>query len=814
MTRALATVLSFSAALVCLAGDAGPPRVDRFGDPLPGGALMRLGTGRFRLNYQIQQVVFSADGKAVAARDVNGMARVWDTDTGRDLLSPEGNYFALAFAPSGKTLALGSIAVELWDLSARQQARQFNAAVGLVSALAFSADGQRLASASFDNTVRIWDLAAGRELHQCPAGDAVHALAFSPDGRLLAAACEDHSVRLWDADAGKQVRRLVGHGGAVRAVAFAPRGRLLATGAADHTIRLWEADTGKALRTLDRQDGPVEAVAFSPDGASLAATGDGTIRLWDPATGRPLRRWKAHTFRVTSLAFAPDGKTLASSAVVDSAVHFWDPETGRELHADGHAGAVWDLAFDADGKSLTSRSGEKQLVRWDLATETRASGFGGPPVQGPVSISADRRLLATAGRVADSAVRVYDLTTGALVRTLGDHPGGVEAIAFAPDGKLLATGGKDLVIRLWDVAGCKLARSLEGHQGEAVMALAWSPDGTLLASASWENTSSIHFWDPATGGQLKTVVANGPVQVLAFSPDGRLLASGSEAGKPQLWDVAGGRERRELAGNEFGARALAFSPDGRLLATGCHHDPVPVHVWEVATGQEVRHYIGHHNQVCSLAFAPAGDTLASGGSDSTVLLWDLTGRHAPVGGPPATVTEATLPARWAELGGSDAVRAFQAAWDLAAAPERTVPFLRTRVRPAQPVGQRRLAELIAELDDDSFEIRERASHELAVLGPLAEAALRQALARPASLEVRRRLEHLLDVMDPGRNPEQVRLSRAIAALEHAGTPDARALLESLTRGSPEAAITQEAKTSLVRLTRRQLPQPPAKQPPG
>jgi WD40 repeat protein len=777
---------------------AAAPAVDRFGDPLPDGAVARLGTVRFRHSYLTYAAVFSPDGKVLATGGpgLGPGVCLWDAATGRLLrhLPQANDAWSVCFTPDGKTLVAAGYPVRAWDVSTGRERYRLDKRTGLAVSVALSPDGTVLATGTNDSKVHLCDARTGAELLELGGLAGVPwGLAFAPDGKTLATADVSSGVRLWDARTGAAVRSFVGHTKAVMTVAFAPDGRTLVTGGEDGTIRRWDKATGKQLSLVKAPDA-VRCVVFSPDGKLLATSGrDRHVRLWDAAAGKPLRDWLAHAFMVNSVAFSPDGKVLASTAIWGSAVRLWDVASGKELGAQvGHLGPVESLTWAAGGRGLTSYARDKRLIPWDLGTgEGEAHRVG--PANGAwdaVAVAPDGRAVATGGRL-DGEVRLWDGASGRELALLGKHPKPVRALAFTPDGRLLAAAGLDKTITLWDVPGRRELRRLEGAKG-AVVRLAFSPDRRLLAAAE-ENgrAAELRLWDVATGQTRLTLeVPSPPYCGVVFSPDGRRLATSGEWYDPvvRVWDTDTGKLLHSLTGHDTAVSSAAFSPDGRLLATGgCEKDNT-VRLWELASGQEVRRFRVEHSGVLALAFAPDGRRLASGGGDSTVLVWDV------YGAPARRLTERQLAACWDDLAGADASRAFAAACRLVAAPRQAVPYLRQRLRPAAAPDAARLARLIADLDAADFAARQKASAELTALGFEAEAALRAALGRGLPAEGRRRARELLDRL--GQSAEWLRATRTLAVLERAG---AREALKELAGGAPEARLTQEAKAALGRL---------------
>ncbi len=798
-------------------------RLDRFGDPLPDGAAARLGTVRWRHGFMVQALAYSPDGKKIASTGVGRALVLWDAATGKQLrvFPSRGSGRGVAFSPDGKWIATSHRKGELWDVATGKMLRELKNAQFGVNALAFAPDGKTLATANTDGAVYLWNPTTGEEKRRLKGGQgSVNALAYSPEGKELASGGNDGVVHLWDAATGKEIRRLANLKKEIRSVVFSPDGKQLAVWSNEDSLRLWDVATGRQIRTVGEKQrlfAPLP-LAFSPDGKLLASASlDGTLSLWDTASGEEKRHWRAGSLGGFSLAFSPDGKTLATAVGYDGNIRLWDAATGRERHpSEGHQGTVCLLRFAADKRTLISAGFDRRILWWDVATQTPRRQFEWTTANLPrdCALSADGNTLAV-GDWETHEVWLWDIRSGKATKLPGKHEDHISAIAFSPDGRLVASsGGFDKTIHVWDVREGKEIRQIKGFTN-FVEPLCFSPDGKSLACGSSPRRNSakdertLRLWDVSSGKERCIFDSHTAVSALAFSADGKVLASGNEyaAGEApiRLWDATTGKALSRYTGHQQSAGSVAFSPDGKLVVSGTGKEGLAgdssVHVWEAATGRLIRRFDGHHSWVWAVAFAADGLIVASGAGDSTILLWDITGRQKDGKLSLLALTPRQLDACWTALMNEDAAKAYDAVWSFVAAGEEAVPFLQKHLPPIPRPDAKLVARLIADLDSNDFSVRDKATEELSKLGDAAAPALQRALEGKPSLEMRRRLQQLLD-QSRDWTAERLRAHRALQVLEHIGTRQAKEVLQTLAAGEPNAWRTKEAKGALHRVSAR------------
>jgi WD40 repeat protein len=634
-------------------------RGDAYGDPLPPGALARMGTFRDYIGDGSSRIIFSPDGQFVTASSafIRPRLRLWSPATGR-------------------------VVREFQELD------RLGMGAGYV---AISSDGSRIAVAGYD-VVWVGSIATGQRIRVFAGYEYIEGIALSPDGKVLLVRDQGH-LSFWDVVTGAQTHwpSLAGYrpitfthyfdvaglrqsggtsslrfgvsGREIRSdrprrrysgipipLAISPDHKIMASYGRYNTIRLWNLATGLPTRSVPRYRVPPGLIIenmehqleFSPDG-KLLALGDTltSLSLWDVATGRLYRRFDGVEIEM-GFAFAPDGKRVVTGGHY---FRYWDIARGQEIHRYPSRAPVAAVAFTPDGKTVVTAAG-LALHLWDTATgreiprfqgrhqsrnllypmdwrgqEVRSLG-GRQPKIGAMAIAPDGKILVSGAE--DGSLWQWDLSTGREIRQVQGLKGAIESIAFAPDGKTFGIADRR-GIYLMDSSSGKEIRRFPGPSKGFIKNLAFAPDGSTVASA---HDHGLSLWKLSTNKLWKKLAHPAGSWSVAFAPDSKTLATGDAFGVIRVWNVETGEfvsifartVKRDVESPRL--YSLAFLPNGKtLVSAGDDHF---VTLWDLATGQERRRLTGHAARVNSLAIAPNGKTLASGSDDGTALIWGLT----------------------------------------------------------------------------------------------------------------------------------------------------------------------------------------------
>jgi WD40 repeat protein len=547
-----------------------------------------------------------------------------------------GQVLCVAFSPDGKWLATSDVnhEIHIWQVADGKKCSTCRVSEGWVWAIAFSPDGQTLAS-SANRAIYLWDVQTGQCLSTLGNYTGrIFSLSFRPNGQWLASGGEDGLVNLWDVETGDWLTALVGHTDEVRSVAFSPDGGWLASGSYDKNVCVWAvADWQPRSEPLTSHNAKIQRVGsqeatllISPAKQELEALQGVRSQNHPSKIANPKfkiqhpRILSGHTDWVWSVAWSPDGKTLVSGGS-DRCLKLWDLQTGQcQKTLRGHAQPIRTVAYSADGQTIVSGSDDQTVRLWQTATGDCFRVLSGHTSWvTSIAIAPDGSCFASGSE--DQSVRLWDSATHACVRILQGYSNGVWSIAFHPNGQTLVSGGQDRLVRLWDLNRDTMAppTSLAAHS-RWIWSVAFSPDGQLLASGSEDHT--IQLWNARTHQPICTLVGHhNAVFSVNFCPNSKILVSGSLDGTVKLWDVQTGQCLRTLLGHRGGIWSVALSADGKLIATGSQDQSIKI--WEILTGDCLQTLVGHRGWIRCVTFSPDRQTLVSGSADGVLKSWQV-----------------------------------------------------------------------------------------------------------------------------------------------------------------------------------------------
>ena len=833
------------------------PRLDCNGDPLPAGAIARLGTTRFQQERHVYANALSPDGTtvAMATSTVKGGTRVdfLDTSTGKtlrtlhlaDIDSTRGVFRTdgkcpMQFTQDGKGLVFTNwIGIKVVDVETGKVVKSVDIHYAWKSSVATTKEGHWVAlqppknKCIYDSPVGIWDTKTGKQVASLPGrGISCQGLEFSPDARRLLLWSEvptfvDGRMRVIGSDCKVALTCIdINRGKIVGSTTVVGRSHSVALGKDGETVAL-EADDHQSVRIrhlptgVDRCVIPVKhsQFVFGQDSRVLFTIDEsGRGAMWDVTKGNKIRDLEG-TLVSKDFLIIGVSKNDGILAVLDgdwdstASIVVWNADTGKRVRRPvGHEGTVTCIAYTAGGKLLASGSLDKTVRLWNPATgeHLRKLTVHEEAITA-IAISPDGKRLASSSQ--SGVTRLSNIADGKVVAEWKSLSLGATTLAFSPEGTVLFAGGKSGELLGWEVASAK--EILRFNTGQHGGVLAFDDFGTLAVTANGEMPERLQVWNQVKklplasisltdqqGGRIRCDAAR-------FSSDGRILASSQVsffhdqnctygAGQLLLWERTTGQPIRTLAPSI--TKLLAFSANGRFLAAGAPGESGHHHV-VYGSGIDIWDTLTGAKAAAltvtpqCIAFSLDGLHLATGGYDHGVLIWEAPKLLPPTNAKAPSAMECDV---WWTALGKDAKNAYKAIGQMVDAPEPTVAFLKERLRPVQLADPDTVAKLIVQLDSENFTEREKAQKELEKMGEGAAHLLVKALQGNVGPESRTRLEELLSKCEE-TSIVGMQHYRAIATLEWIGTPAARALLRTLSQGAPRARLTMEALAALKRL---------------
>jgi WD40 repeat protein len=510
--------------------------------------------------------------------------------------------------------------LKVWELASGRELATLQGHTASVTACAVTPDGRHVVSASNDRTLKVWELASGRELTMLQGHtDWLNACAVTPNGRHIISASDDHALKVWELATGRELVTLRGHTASVTACAVSPAGRYVVSASNDHVLKVWELASAHAVATLQGHTSLVTACAMTPDGQYVVSTSyDRTLKVWELASGRERFTLRGHTSWVTACAVTPDGRYVVSGSY-DRTLKVWELASGHEwatLH--GHTHYVTACAVTPDGRYVVSASHDGTLKVWELA-----SGRAAATLDGHISrvtacaVTPDGRHVVSASD--DHTLKIWELESGQERATLHGHASWVTACAVTPDGRRVVSASEDRTLKVWDLASGRELATLQGHS-HWVTSCAVTPDGRHVVSASSDQTLKV--WELASGRELATFQGHTDwLTACAVTPDGRYVVSASADYTIKVWELASGRAAATLHGHTSTVTECVVTPDGRHLVSASNDQTLKV--WELANWRTVATLHGHTSRVTACAVTLDGRHVVSASNDHTLKVWDL-----------------------------------------------------------------------------------------------------------------------------------------------------------------------------------------------